>query len=102
MSIITENLNHIKQVPQLKQVQYDTASQFYYLDKALKSLGYESSLEQFELFSPDAQIESLLPTLTSAPCVNSPEIPETAQKYFPYYLANRLGLYDAADALRWW
>lgn len=98
--MITNHLSRIQQIPQLSQVQYDTASQFHYLDKALKALGYESKNLNFELYSPDPQIEKLLPTLTV--CEARPELTETEQKFLAYRLANRLGLYDAADALRWW
>lgn len=99
-SIISQNVEHIKQIPQLKQVQYDVSSQLYYVNKALLALGYEGISTNPALYTPDNQIEQLLPTLTARQVESS--LDENQKKYFKYMVANRLGLYDAADCLRFW
>ena len=100
MQPMTNHLNYIKQIPRLSQVQYDTASQLFYVDKALKALGY-SGLENVPSFLiPDTQIENALSQVKINP--DFQDISPEQKQFLNYSLANHLGLYDAADALRRW
>lgn len=89
----------MSQIPQLKQVQYDASSQLYYVNQALTKLGLPTFNQKPALFSPDPQIENLLPTLT--PIELNEELPSKETMSLAHAVANRLGLYDAADTIKY-
>lgn len=100
-SLISQNRTHLSQIPQLSQVQYDTASQLFYVHQALLALGYPGlKTVPTQCYSPDNQVEQVIAKLEKKNL--SAGLDEKQLTYFAYAVANRLGMYDAADVLRFW
>lgn len=86
-------ITQLNELPQLSQVQYDTSSQLFYVNKALKAFGLQGLKTIPTLFSPDPQAEKVINQI-------KPHSAITDCPLLAYHIAVRLGMYDAADALR--